>query len=143
MESARRIGSLATQDRLRAWLIFVGDGPIAYLCTAEGGSILYSHVGHDPAHNDLSPGAVLQVEAMRKLFAERHFPRFDFTEGEGQHERQFSTGGTACVELLLLCTTLANRAAVAALRTFDSAMAAAKCAATHPTLKRVGNKIRR
>jgi hypothetical protein len=45
--------------------------------------------------------------------------------------------------VLLLRTTLANRAAVAALRTFDSAMAAAKCAATHPTLKGVADKIRR
>jgi hypothetical protein len=144
MESVRRIGSLATQDRLRAWLLFLDGTPIAYLCcTAEGGSILYSHVGHDPAHNDLSPGAVLQVEAMRELFDERDFARFDFTEGEGQHKRQFSTDGTACVDVLLLRTTLANRAAVATLRIFDSAMAAAKCAATHPTLKGVADKIRR
>ncbi|WP_334000465.1 GNAT family N-acetyltransferase [Sphingomonas aurantiaca] len=47
----------------------------------RGESLRYDHVGHDPAHNDLSPGAVLQVEAMRDLFAEARFARFDFTEG--------------------------------------------------------------
>jgi hypothetical protein len=109
----------------------------------RGGWLLYSHVGHDPAYNDLSPGAVLQVEAMRDLFAARDFARFDFTEGEGQHKRQFSTSGTACVDVLLLRTTLANRVAVAALRTFDQAMAAAKRASAHPMLKRIANKIRR
>jgi hypothetical protein len=45
--------------------------------------------------------------------------------------------------VLLLRATLANCAAVAALRTFDSAMAAAKRAATHLMLKGVAGKIRR
>ena len=67
-----------------------------------GDTVIYAHVGHDPAFNDLSPGAVLQLEAMRDLFDEGGFARFDFTEGEGQHKRQFATGGVACVDLLLL-----------------------------------------
>jgi hypothetical protein len=62
------------------------------------------HVGHDPAFNDLSPGAVLQLEAMRDC-SPRPLRRFDFTEGEGQHKRQFATGGVACVDLLLLRPT--------------------------------------
>ena len=80
---------------------------------------------------------------MHELFDERDFARFDFTEGEGQHKRQFATGGTACVDVLLLRTTLANRVTMTALRTFDRTLASAKRAATHPTLKRVANKIRR
>ncbi|TCP72502.1 GNAT family N-acetyltransferase [Sphingomonas sp. PP-CE-1G-424] len=142
--SVRHLESLAEQGRLRAWLMFIADTPAAYLCcTADCESLCYTHVGHDPAHNDLSPGAVLQVEAMRDLFAERRFARFDFTEGEGQHKRQFSTAGTACVDVLLLRPTLANRATVAALRGFDSAIASAKRAATHPALTRLAKKIRR
>ncbi len=143
-QSIRHLQSFAAEDRLRAWLLFLDGAPIAYLCcTADGGSLRYDHVGHDPAHNDLSPGAVLQVEAMRDLFADRRFARFDFTEGEGQHKRQFSTGGTPCVDVLLLWPTLANRATVTALRTFDGAMAAAKRAATHPILARLAKRIRR
>ncbi len=135
--------ALAASDRLRAWLLFVEGAPVAYLCcTADGGSLRYDHVGHDPAHNDLSPGAVLQMEAMRQLFVDR-FARFDFTEGEGQHKRQFASGGTLCVDLLLLRPTLANRAAVLALGAFDGAMAAAKRAVAHPVLKRVARRVRR
>lgn len=142
--SVRHLHSLAATDGLRAWLLFVEGAPVAYLCcTADGGSLRYDHVGHDPAHNDLSPGAVLQVEAMRELFADGRFARFDFTEGEGQHKRQFSTGGTACVDMLLLRRTLANRATVAALRGFDATMTWAKRAATHPTLVKFAKKIRR
>ncbi len=142
--SVRELRSLADADRLRAWLLFVEGAPVAYLCcTADGESLRYDHVGHDPAHNDLSPGAVLQVEAMRDLFAETRFARFDFTEGEGQHKRQFSTAGTACVDVLMLRPTLANRATLAALRGFDGAMASAKWAATHPALARFARRIRR
>ncbi len=134
----------AAEDRLRAWLLFLDGTAIAYLCcTAEGASLRYDHVGHDPAYNDLSPGAVLQVEALRALFADGRFARFDFTEGEGQHKRQFSTGGTACIDLLLLRPTLANRATIAALQTFDAAAEQAKRAATHPVVRRVVDRVRR
>lgn len=134
---------LAAEDRVRGWLLFVGDAPAAYLCcTAEGNSLRYDHVGHDPAHDALSPGTVLQMEATRSLFDDR-FARFDFTEGEGQHKRQFATGGTACVDLLLLRPTLANRAILAALGAFDGAMARVKRASAHPALQRLAKHVRR
>lgn len=133
----------AAKDEVRGWLLFIGDAPAAYLCcTAEGMSLRYDHVGHDPAQDSLSPGAVLQMEAMRSLFDDR-FARFDFTEGEGQHKRQFATGGTDCVDLLLLRPTLANRALLAALGTFDGAMARAKRAAGHPSLQALAKRVRR
>ncbi len=142
-EDAGHFVRLAAEDRVRAWLLSVAGEPVAYLCcTADGDSLRYDHVGHDPAFNDLSPGAVLQMEAMRQLFADR-FARFDFTEGEGQHKRQFATTGTACVDLLLLRPTLANRAVMAALGAFDGAMARAKRAAAHPVLQRLAKRVRR
>lgn len=142
--SVRHLQSLAAQDGLRAWLLFIAGVPVAYLCcTADGESLCYTYVGHDPAHSELSPGSVLQVEAMRELFAEGRFARFDFTEGEGQHKRQFSTGGTACVDVLLLRRTPGNRGTVAALRTFDATVTAAKRVAAHPALTGLAKKIRR
>jgi hypothetical protein len=135
---------LAAADRLRAWLLEVEGVPIAYLCcSADGDTLRYDQVGHDPAHAALSPGTVLQVEAMRDLFAERRFTRFDFTEGEGQHKRQLATGGVACVDVLLLRSTIANRFALAALGAFDASMARAKRAAAHPLLARIAKKVRR
>jgi hypothetical protein len=135
--------ALAGEDRVRAWLLVIGDVPAAYLCcTADGESLRYDHVGHDPAYGDLSPGAVLQLEAMRALFADR-FARFDFTEGEGQHKRQLASSGTACVDLLLLRPTLANRGVLMALGAFDGAMARAKRAVAHPALQRLAKRVRR
>ena len=79
---------------------------------------------------------------MRDLFAEGRFARFDFTEGEGQHKRTLSTGGVACVDLLLLRPTLANRAAIAALAAFDGGVALAK-ALVRGSASRARAKLRR
>lgn len=142
-ESIRHLYALAGDDMVRAWLLFVGDAPAAYLCcTADGSALRYDHVGHDPALAALSPGTVLQAEAMRALFADR-FSWFDFTEGEGQHKRLFATGGTRCVDLLLLRPTPGNRAAAAALSGFDAAIALAKRASGHPLLARIAKRVRR
>ena len=135
---------LAAADRVRAWLLWLDGTPAAYLaCTADGATLRYDHVGHDPAFGALSPGSVLQAEALRDLFAEARFARFDFTEGEGQHKRALATGATACVDLLLLRPTLTNRAALAALTAFDGGVAVAKRAAAHPSLARLARRVRR
>lgn len=140
----REMLAAAAGNRARGWLLWVGDEPAAYLYGEAAGAVLrYDHVGHDPRFNDLSPGSVLMLEAFRDLMVEARFERFDFTEGEGQHKRQFATRGTPCVDLLLLRPTLANRTAMAALSGFDRLTATAKRAATHPALKGLAKKVRR
>ncbi len=134
----------AAADRVRAWTLAIGGEPAAYLyCAAQGSTLTYDYVGHDPAFADWSPGAVLHQEALRDLFAEGRFARFDFTEGEGQHKRQMATGGTACVDLLLLRPTLANRGALTALRGFDRAVSLAKEMAARPALRGIARRLRR
>lgn len=143
-EFLARMYALAVEDRARAWLLTIGGRAIAYLwCGAEGDALRYDYVGHDPAWSDWSPGTVLHAAAFRELFAERRFARFDFTEGEGQHKRQFATGGVACVDLLLLRATAANRAAVTALAAFDAGVAGLKRMATHPRLANIVKRVRR
>ncbi|UVO51720.1 GNAT family N-acetyltransferase [Sphingomonas sp. SUN019] len=138
-----RMMALAQGDAVRAWLLYVGDAPAAYLwCSAQGSALRYDYVGHDPAYAALSPGSVLMGEALGDLFADR-FARFDFTEGEGQHKRGLASGGVACRDLLLLRRTIANRAAVAAVGGFDVAMRVAKRAAAHPALSDMARRIRR
>src|SRR3546814_19032209 len=91
---------------MRCWLLFVDDGPISYLYSpAEGDTLIYAHLGYDPAFSEFSPGTVLQLEAMRDLMGAGRFRLFDFTEGDGQHKRQFGTGTLECVDLLLLQPT--------------------------------------
>ena len=139
-----RQAALAAEDRVRAWLMTLGGRPIAYLwCSAEGDALCYDYVGHDPALAELSPGTVLHAAAFEDLFAEGRFRLFDFSEGEGQHKRQFATGGVPCVDLLLLRPTLANRALVAALGSFDRAVAVAKRMATGPALAGLARRVRR
>lgn len=136
--------AMAAAGAVRGWLLYLGDAPIAYLyCSVAGGTVRYDHVGHDPAFADLSPGSVLQMEAIRDLFAEGMHRRFDFTEGEGQHKRQFSTGGVACADLLLLRPTLANRATLAALAAFEGGLARGKHAVNRLGLEPMARRLRR
>ncbi len=134
----------AAADRIRAWLLYVGGEPAAYLyCPIVGTNVIYAHVGHDPAFNDLSPGQVLQLEAMRDLFDEGRYARFDFTEGEGQHKRTLSTGGVPCVDLLLLRPSLANRLTTVALGGFNKTVAVGKSAVQAAGLEKLAKKVRR
>ncbi|WP_231621752.1 GNAT family N-acetyltransferase [Sphingomonas sp. 37zxx] len=127
-----RMLRLAAADRVRAWLLFVGGEAAAYLyCPITGGDVLYEYVGHAERFDALSPGSVLQAEALRDLMAEGGFARFDFTEGEGQHKRQFSTGHVDCADWLVLRGGLGNRAALAALAGFDGGVAWVKRRLTH------------
>ncbi|MEI9928574.1 MAG: GNAT family N-acetyltransferase [Sphingomonas sp.] len=129
---------------MRAWLLYVAGEPAAYLyCPVLGDTVIYAHVGHDPAFNDLSPGAVLQVEGDARSVRRGRYARFDFTEGEGQHKRQMATGGVACVDLLLLRPSLANRVTMAALGGFNRAVALGKRAVNAAGLGKLARKVRR
>ncbi|MDP5278812.1 GNAT family N-acetyltransferase [Sphingomonas sp. DG1-23] len=140
----RTISALAEADQVRAWLLYIGGAPAAYLCCPiHGDTVIYAWVGHDPKYNDWSPGAVLQLEAMQDLFGEARFAAFDFTEGEGQHKRQFATGGVACVDVLLLRPTLANRVTMAALAGFDASVARVKRTVNGAGLGGLAKRVRR
>jgi len=118
---------LARAGRARGWLLFIDRQPIAYLyAPAEGLTLIYAYLGYDPDFSELSPGTVLQLEAMRLLMAEQRFRLFDFTEGDGQHKRLFASGGVDCVDLLLVRRNAANLLAGHLLGGFDGAVALAK-----------------
>src|SRR3546814_18752641 len=88
----------AGRDAMRGWLLFVDDVPISYLyAPAEGDTLIYAHLGYDPAFSEFSPGTVLQLEAMRDLMGEGRFRLFDFTEGDGQHRSEERRVGQECV----------------------------------------------
>jgi CelD/BcsL family acetyltransferase involved in cellulose biosynthesis len=143
-EFVRYMLAKAAADEVRAWLLYVGETPAAYLyCPAQGDTLIYEFVGHDPAFNELSPGAVLQMEAFRDLFEEGRFARFDFTEGEGQHKRQYSTGGVPCLDLLLLRPTVANRVTTAVLGGFNRAVAGGKALVEAAGAAKLARKLRR
>jgi len=102
---------LASQDRVRAYLMFHSGKPVAYLLTevSENGILLYRYLGYDPEFRSWSPGTVLHCQAFEQLFAENRFRFLDFTEGEGTHKKFFATGHRACADLIFFRPTLRNR----------------------------------
>jgi hypothetical protein len=136
--------SLAAADRVRAWLLYIAGEPAAYLyCPLNGDTLRHEHAGIDPAFADFSPGGVLHLEAMRDLFQERRFIRYDFIEGECSHKRQLATGGIPCIDMLLLRASLANRLTTVALGGFDRAAVIARQANDALGLNRLAEKLRR
>jgi CelD/BcsL family acetyltransferase involved in cellulose biosynthesis len=134
----------AARDAMRGWILFLEGRPVAYLyAPAEGATLIYAHLGYDPNYADLSPGSVLQFEAMRQLMGEGRFRLFDFTEGEGQHKRLFSTGEVECVDLLLLRRTPANFLAGWSLSAFDGGIEAAKAALKRLNIESLARRFRR
>jgi CelD/BcsL family acetyltransferase involved in cellulose biosynthesis len=139
-----RMRDLAAKDAVRAWLLFLDGQPISYLfAPADGDRLIYAYLGYDPAFAELSPGTVLQLEALRLLMEERRFRLFDFTEGDGQHKRQFATGSVECVDLLLLRPTPANLAIGHGLQAFDAVVERSKRALFALGLSKLARAARR
>lgn len=117
----------AEADRMRCFLLHAGGAAIAYLSLpVTGATLVYAHLGYDPDWARLSPGTVLQMDALERLFAERRYRWFDFTEGEGAHKAMFGTHHAECASIVLLEPTLANRALLGARSGFDAGVAGAK-----------------
>jgi len=138
------IRALAQRGEMRGWLLFLDERPIAYLyAPARGRTLLYAHLGYRAEFGHLSPGSVLQLEAMRMLLEEGAFAYFDFTEGDGQHKRQFATASVPSQDLVLIRDTLRNRTALRSLAAFDSTVALAKRAVDRLSLGGVVRAVRR
>jgi hypothetical protein len=108
-EFIREAEAMAGADRVRAYLMFDGERPVSYLyCPVTDGVVSYSYVGYDPAYMDKSVGLVLQWLALQELFGERRFRYFDFTEGQSDHKRMFSTHQRLCGNVFMLRRSLRN-----------------------------------
>lgn len=117
----------AEDDRMRCFLLHAGGQPVAYLALpVVGQALVYAHLGYDPDWARLSPGTVLQMEALERLFGEERYRWFDFTEGDGAHKELFGTHCAACSSLILLRPSLANRALLGARSGFDAVVAEGK-----------------
>lgn len=115
----------AEVDGVRAYLLFLRHEPIAYLCCPAVNRILmYNYVGHDPCHEQLSPGTVLQLLAFKSLFHAQAFVAFDFTQGQGAHKKFFGTHELFCADLLYFPYTPSFRSWIVLHAALDQASAA-------------------
>ena len=109
----QEIFALADADNARGYILLLGGRPAAYLlCPIYDGRVLYEWVGYEPDLSALSPGTVLQYLVLEKLFAERRFRVFDFTEGEGGHKEFWSRSHAQCADVYYFRTNLKNAALV-------------------------------
>ena len=131
-DASSRAAMLAKAEagNMRCFLLRAKGEAIAYLALpVEGATLVYAHLGYHPDWAALSPGTVLQMQALESLFAERHFRWFDFTEGEGAHKATFGTDSAECASLLLLKANATNRLLLGSLAAFDNSVAAARAVA--------------
>ncbi|OOG60959.1 hypothetical protein B0E49_00090 [Polaromonas sp. C04] len=105
----RQAELLAAEDCVRAYVLFDGEQPVAYLyCPISNGILIYSHLGYDPDYLQMSVGTVLQWLALEQLFSESRFRYFDFTEGDSEHKRFFATGHRQCANVFWMRRNIAN-----------------------------------
>lgn len=98
--------ALWLQGKVRGYLLFHGEKPVAYIAGRERDGIFYDEfIGYDPAYRDLSPGNVLQYLALERVFAEKDLRLWDFMEGEGQHKQMFGNVSQLCADLYFFPTT--------------------------------------
>lgn len=127
LEARKEMLEQAERGDMRCFLLSAAGQPIAYLTLpVEGTTLVYAYLGYDPEWARLSPGTVLQMGALERLFAEERFRYFDFTEGDGAHKAMFGTDSVDCASFVLLKGTLANRALLGARDGFDAAVSGAK-----------------
>lgn len=134
----------AEAGSMRCYLLFADGAPIAYLTLpVDGDTLVYAFLGFDPDWARLSPGTVLQMEALERLFAEDRYRYFDFTEGHGAHKAMFGTDRVQCASFYLLKPTLTNRAILASLATFDRTVAATRNLATRAGVAAAARRVLR
>ncbi len=116
-----RMVGLASQDRVRAFLLFLGGEPISYLYLPGDADILeYSYLGYKPSASELSPGTVLLYLALEKLFAEQRFRKFDFSYGQSQTKEVFCTDKSLRADIHYFRKTAKNMVGVLGHAAMDS-----------------------
>lgn len=129
---------LAAADNLRAYILYMHGKAVAYLYLPVTDDVLvYAYLGYDQAQAGLSPGTVLQMQALEALFAENRFRYFDFTEGDGAHKALFGTHQVQCATVFLFKPGIGNRVLLASQHGFNTAVERAGT-----WLERVGLKAR-
>lgn len=135
---------LARSDNLRAYILYLSGRAIAYLYLPVDGDVLvYAYLGYDQAHAHLSPGTVLQMQALEALFSERRFRFFDFTEGDGPHKSLFGTHKTECATVFSLRSELRNHILLMQYRMFNTAVGQASALAQRIGIKTALRKLLR
>ncbi len=118
-EYLAHIKDMADREEVAGYLLFHRGRPVSYLlCPIDDGeSLIYAYVGFDPSYRLYSPGTILLWLVLESLQQSGRYKIFDFTEGEGEHKRFFSTDSYRCADIFILRRQLSSALVVALHRT--------------------------
>lgn len=89
-EQVAYLRRMAIHGWLRAYVLRIGDKPVAFQLGYHDGNTYYAHhVGYDPAISKLQPGIYLHTEVMTDLLADG-ICRFDFLAGDSLYKQRMS-----------------------------------------------------
>ncbi len=100
----------ARNGTVRGYLLYLDGKAVSYLyAPIYQGRMIYNHLGYLPEVSNLSAGTVLFLKVLEHLFESNIVTIFDFTEGQSEQKKQFSTSNVYCGNMITLKCTLANR----------------------------------
>ena len=108
---------------LRSFILYCKKAPVAFMLgSQQGDCYYYDDVGYDPAFAKSSVGSVLQLYVLEYLLNRADRPKyFDFSTGYGEHKGRFGNFSRRETNLLVMPSTIDNRALAAAYRVNDRA----------------------
>jgi hypothetical protein len=114
----------AERGWLRCYILYCNRTPTAFMIGYQyENCFFYIDVGYNPVWAKFSVGSVLQWEVMEDLYRRDDTPAlFDFSTGYGTHKSRFGKESREEVNMLLLPTTLSNRALAATWRSVDGVL---------------------
>lgn len=105
----RELIEMAERDRVRGYILFLDQKPIAYqYCPARGHVITCERLGYDPEYRQHSPGLVLLLLTLERLFSGKRFEIFDFGRGEFSYKETLATSSIPCADIYYFRKSLFN-----------------------------------
>ncbi|PHZ83675.1 GNAT family N-acetyltransferase [Paremcibacter congregatus] len=99
----------AKSNTVNGYLLYLDGKAISYLYSPiDQGRFIYAYLGYLPETSKLSPGTVLFLKALEQIFDSGSGKIFDFTEGESEQKKMFSTNHVYCGNLICLENTPTN-----------------------------------
>lgn len=103
------IQAKAQEGTIIAYLLFVENKPVAYLCLPIKRNVVFcEYMGYNPDYSFRSPGNVILFLALQRLFEEKKYDIFDFTEGYADFKSFFATESQLCADVYYFRFTLSN-----------------------------------
>lgn len=115
--------NLASNDRVRGYLLFHDLLPIAYSYCYVDEDVLSRHrCGYDPDYRQWSPGSILYYLLIEQLFKNNEFRILDMGQGDFEYKKSLATGNVTCTDIMFFRNTIKNRAIINSHSTWQSAL---------------------